>query len=79
MHGRKPGHGPSGRHHLDTGVGVGILTKFIIILVLIQFITGQITSSKSKRAANRQKTTNILLVILIITVAMSIVTSFVRD
>lgn len=57
---------------------MGLLTKVIVILVLVLFITGQFTRSKAKRMERRAKLTNLLLAVLIFMVAVSLVTQFVK-
>ncbi len=54
---------------------MGILTKVIVALALILFITGQFTRDKEKRAKQRRNLTNMLLVMLILMVGFLIVTS----
>lgn len=69
-------HRASGRSNLDQiGLTVGILTKLIVVLALIMFITGQFTRDKQVRAKRRQNLTNMLLILLICMVGFLIITS----
>ncbi|CCH49382.1 hypothetical protein [Pseudodesulfovibrio piezophilus] len=51
---------------------MGILFKLIIILGLVFFITGMFTKSKAERIERRNRTTNILLVAIVVLLAISI-------
>jgi uncharacterized membrane protein YtjA (UPF0391 family) len=55
---------------------MGILFKIIVILGLIFLIAGLFTRSKAERAARRNRTTNILLVVLIVMLAVSTLMGF---
>ncbi len=54
---------------------MSLLVKLIIVLGLIFLIVGQFTKSKAERARRRDRTTHILLVIVIIMLGASIVTN----
>jgi len=51
---------------------MGILFKIIVILGLIFLITGMFTKSKAERVARRNRTTNMLLIAIVVLLAMSI-------
>ncbi|QGY41970.1 hypothetical protein GM415_03105 [Pseudodesulfovibrio cashew] len=51
---------------------MGILTKLIIILGLVFLITGMFTKSKAERVAKRNRTTNMLLVAIVVLLAVSL-------
>lgn len=51
---------------------MGILLKVIIILGLVFLITGMFTKSKAERVARRNRTTNILLAVIVGLLAISI-------
>jgi|GEM_PF-2477525 putative Mn2+ efflux pump MntP len=51
---------------------MGILFKIIIILGLIFLITGMFTKSKAERVARRNRTTNMLLIAIVVLLAVSI-------
>lgn len=51
---------------------MGILFKLIIILGLIFLIAGLFTKSKAERVARRNRTTNILLITIVVLLAVSI-------
>ncbi len=51
---------------------MGILFKVIIILGLIFLIAGLFTKSKAERVARRNRTTNILLIAIVVLLAVSI-------
>ena len=51
---------------------MGILFKIIVILGLIFLITGMFTKSKAERVARRNRTTNILLIVIVVLLAVSI-------
>lgn len=51
---------------------MGILLKLIIILGLVFLIAGMFTKSKAERAARRNRTTNILLLCIVVLLAISI-------
>lgn len=55
---------------------MGILFKLIVILGLIFLIAGMFTKSKAERIERRNRTTNVLLVILIVMLAMSVAMGF---
>ncbi len=55
---------------------MGILVKIIIILGIIFLIAGMFTRSKEERVERRNRTTNILLVVLIVLLAVSIAMGF---
>jgi len=55
---------------------MGILFKLIIILGMIFLIAGMFTKSKAERIERRNRTTNILLVILIVMLAVSVAMGF---
>jgi uncharacterized membrane protein YidH (DUF202 family) len=54
---------------------MGTLVKLIIILGLVFLIVGQFTRSKAERAKRRDKTTNILLVVVIVMLGLTILTN----
>lgn len=56
---------------------MGILFKLIIIFGLIFLIAGMFTKSKAQRKANRDKWTNVLLIIVIVMLGLSILSNFV--
>lgn len=51
---------------------MGILLKLIIILGLIFLIAGMFTKSKAERVERRNRTTNILLIAIVVLLAASI-------
>lgn len=51
---------------------MGILFKIIIILGLIFLIAGMFTKSKAERVERRNRTTNILLIAIVVLLAVSI-------
>lgn len=51
---------------------MGILFKVIVILGLIFLIAGLFTKSKAERVARRNRTTNILLLAIVVLLAVSI-------
>lgn len=51
---------------------MGILFKLIIILGLIFLITGMFTKSKAERVERRNRTTNYLLIAIVVLLAVSI-------
>lgn len=51
---------------------MGILFKLIIILGLIYFILSFFTKSKAQRVERRNRTTNILLIAIVVMLAISI-------
>lgn len=51
---------------------MGVLFKLIIILGLVFLIAGMFTKSKAERVARRNRTTNILLIIIVALLTMSI-------
>ncbi|WP_419785895.1 hypothetical protein [Pseudodesulfovibrio sp.] len=51
---------------------MGILMKFIVILGLIFLILSMFTKTKAERVARRNKTTNILLLAIVVLLAVSI-------
>ncbi|MFH1913466.1 MAG: hypothetical protein ABIK45_04245 [Pseudomonadota bacterium] len=55
---------------------MGMLFKIIVILGLIFLIAGLFTKGKAQRAARRNRTTNILLVVLIAMLAVSTLMGF---
>ncbi|MBI9079280.1 MAG: hypothetical protein JEY79_06010 [Pseudodesulfovibrio sp.] len=55
---------------------MGILFKLIVILGLVFLIAGMFTKSKAERVERRNRTTNILLVILIVMLALSVAMGF---
>lgn len=55
---------------------MGTLLKLIIVLGLVFLILSQFTKSKAQRRANRDKWTNVLLVIVIIMLGLSILSNF---
>lgn len=55
---------------------MSLLVKLIIILGLIFLIVGQFTRSKAERVARRDRTTNILLIIVIVMLGLSILSNF---
>ncbi|MBI9087583.1 MAG: hypothetical protein JEZ11_28605 [Desulfobacterales bacterium] len=55
---------------------MGILFKLIVILGLIFLIAGMFTKSKAERIERRNRTTNILLIILIVMLALSVAMGF---
>jgi EamA domain-containing membrane protein RarD len=57
---------------------MGMLTKVIVILLLILFITGQFTRSKEKRARRRQNITNLLLAVLVAVMLFTFIHTIVR-
>jgi Ca2+/Na+ antiporter len=57
---------------------MGILFKLIIILGLIFLIAGLFTKSKAERVARRNRTTNILLAVLIVMLALTTIMGFIN-
>lgn len=57
---------------------MGILFKIIVILGLVFLIAGLFTRGKAERAARRNRTTNVLLGVLIAMLALSIVMGLVN-
>jgi Ca2+/Na+ antiporter len=57
---------------------MGILFKLIIILGLVFLIAGLFTKSKAERVARRNRTTNILLVVLIAMLAVTTIMGFIN-
>ncbi|ADU64151.1 MAG: hypothetical protein KUA35_15385 [Pseudodesulfovibrio sp.] len=57
---------------------MGILFKIIVILGLVFLIAGLFTRGKAERAARRNRTTNVLLGVLITMLALSIVIGLVN-
>jgi Ca2+/Na+ antiporter len=57
---------------------MGILFKLIIILGLVFLIAGLFTKSKAERVARRNKTTNILLAVLIVMLAVTTIMGFIN-
>lgn len=57
---------------------MGILFKIIVILGLVFLIAGLFTRGKAERAARRNRTTNVLLAVLIAMLALSIVMGLVN-
>lgn len=55
---------------------MGMLFKIIVILGLIFLIAGLFTKGKAERAQRRNRTTNILLVVLIAMLAISTLMGF---
>ena len=51
---------------------MGILFKLIIILGLVFLIAGMFTKSKAERVARRNRTTNMLLIAIVVLLALSI-------
>lgn len=58
---------------------MSFLFKIIVILGLVFLILSQFTRSKQQRAARRDKWTNVLLIIVIVMLALSILSNFIRD
>lgn len=52
---------------------MGLLTKVLIILAAILFLTGQFTRSKEKRIRQRQKITNLLLGAIVVIMLLTLV------
>jgi Ca2+/Na+ antiporter len=57
---------------------MGILFKLIIILGLVFLIAGLFTKSKAERVARRNRTTNILLAVLIVMLAVTTIMGFIN-
>lgn len=51
---------------------MGILFKLIVILGLLFLIAGMFTKSKEKRIERRNRTTNFLLIAIVVMLAVSI-------
>lgn len=57
---------------------MGLLTKVLIILAAILFLTGQFTRNKDKRIRQRQKITNLLLGAIVVIMLLTLINSMVR-
>ncbi|GAB7023872.1 hypothetical protein [Salidesulfovibrio brasiliensis] len=57
---------------------MGLLTKVLIILAAILFLTGQFTRNKDKRIRQRQKITNLLLGTIVVIMLLTLINSMVR-